>query len=470
MYLKNFKLFKQKRDLKLAKRKLLSKKKLKNKRKLEYSEYVLRKTNQTISLVFNESKRTWMPTNLSYLLNCSKSVFHIEKISKPIPNNNGYFKVPAHFSIIDNPKESYNFIKNLLGSLINESYTKIYIDYNDCVKIDLSAQSLLDIILKDVIAYFNYRKRSHLIEASKVVEINGINFNSEEVEKLLHSVGSVAIHSNRHTSYPEIIPYPLCIHSRDQNINKIKLEEQKELDTTKLVDYVLSCLGRLNRKLTTDRIEDLSTVIGEILINAEEHSTTKYRFSIGYFHEFEGEEHYGVFRLTILNFGQTIYEKFKDDNCPNKDVVEKMEKLSKQYTAKKLFKGREFEEESLWTLYALQEGVTSVAPESYKKRGNGSIRFIESFFNIKGKMKEKEEVSRMVILSGNTNITFDGSYNIVDKEIHSDNFKMMTFNDSGNIEDKPDNKFVKHVDQYFPGTIISAKILFNDDDFRSKGQ
>jgi hypothetical protein len=237
------------------------------------------------------------------------------------------------------------------------------------------------------------------------------------------------------------------------------------LDTTKLVDYVLDCLKTLNRKLTSDKLDDLSTVIGEILINAEEHSTTKHRFSIGYFHEINGDgKHYGLFRLVILNFGKTIYEKFKDPECPNQHVVSKMKNLSEQYTKKKFFVFKQFEEETLWTLYALQDGVTSIAPERYIKRGNGSIQFIESFFNIKGRMKEFDDVSRMTILSGNTNITFDGSYNITKGLVDDEEYKYMTFNESGRIEDKPDSKFVKFIDNYFPGTIISAKILFNEDD------
>lgn len=68
------------------------------------------------------------------------------------------------------------------------------------------------------------------------------------------------------------------------------------------------------------------------------------------------------------------------------------------------------------------------------------------------------------MISGNTNIIFDGKYEIRDKLIGKDSFKVMTFNDSGNIEDKPDRKYVKHIKDCFPGTIISAKILITKDD------
>ena len=63
----------------------------------------------------------------------------------------------------------------------------------------------------------------------------------------------------------------------------------------------------------------------------------------------------GVFNLAILNFGNTIYETFKSPDCKNKEVVLQMEELSEKFTKNSLFKKSEFEEESLWTLYSLQD-------------------------------------------------------------------------------------------------------------------
>jgi len=160
--------------------------------------------------------------------------------------------------------------------------------------------------------------------------------------------------------------------------------------------------------------------------------------------------------------GQTIYEKFADINCPNQAIVKKMSELSGEYTQRNLFLIKQFEEECLWTLYALQEGVTSVI--SNKRRGNGSIQFIESFFNIKGVNHSADEISQLNILSGNTRIIFDGKYNIKENIKDNERFKVMTFNESGKIEEPPDKNYVKFVDNYFPGTMICAKILLNDDD------
>jgi hypothetical protein len=445
-------------------RKLKSKKKRLARRFKTHLQWERAKVSLGGDVSYGNLLDKWLPVNASYLLTCKESDFYVEKVIKNVPDNLGVFKMPRTFSLIDNPEPSYEFIKNILGALVLQKYSKMQIDYSECKRVDLGAQVVLDIILKDIFQFYSRCGRFKQT-TPRVKEIGGINISDVNVRKLLFSVGSPAILGNKTINYPDIIPYSLCVHDREVDGDPIKIREQKDLDTTKLVDYVLNCLKSLNRTMTDDKREDLSNVIGETLINAEEHATTKFRFSIGYFHKIKQDgKNFGVFRLVILNFGKTIYEKFKDPECPNKVVVEKMKILSESYNTKKYFFSRVFEEETLWTLYALQDGVSSIAPERFKRRGTGSITFIESFFNIKGRMKEFDDVSKMTILSGSTNITFDGSYNITTGMVEDEPFKYMTFNSSGNIEDKPDDKYVKFVSNYFPGTLISAKILFNEDD------
>lgn len=72
-----------------------------------------------------------------------------------------------------------------------------------------------------------------------------------------------------------------------------------------------------------------------------------------------------------------------------------MKALSNRYTEKKFWSFKTFDEETLWTLYSLQDGVTSISPQAYSHRGNGSLRFIESFFNLKN-MDSEDKLSKMV--------------------------------------------------------------------------
>lgn len=407
----------------------------------------------------------WMPQNIINIISNENSQFSADNLLNSAQNADGNFLVPPIFSIVDNPEPSYKFIREVFGALLFQTHDKILMDYSQCLSVDLGAQVLLDIIQLDIISF--YRKcRRHKKTRPNVTNIGGRNVNNEDVSKMLFSVGSPAIHNNDKRDFPDIIPYNLCVYERPPCLDSTEASMQKDIDTTTLVDYVLDCLSRMEKFLTPEKLDDLCTVISEILINAEEHSSNQKRFSIGYFQETNGEmEHYGVFRLTILNFGDNIYSKFKDPDCPNKDIVMKMQQLSKDYTTRGFFKRKKFEEETLWTLYSLQEGVTTVSKKIYKKRGNGSIRFIESFFNIKGS-QSVDDISKMAILSGNTSIIFDGKYGIIDKlNDNGERFQVMTFNDSGNIAELPDKNYVKFVKEDFPGTLISARILFNEDDF-----
>ena len=412
-----------------------------------------------------EAVKKYLPSNLKYITNHPQSPFNLDNIRalKDKYSTNGEIQIPEIFSFLNNTEQSVLVFKKMLYALFVENTYAVSFDYNCCKSIDLCTQVLFDIILKE------YKRFSGLKVLKKIhfpQRYGGNNINDQSVVKMMWSVGSPANLGIGQLNFPDVEKFKLRIHDNEKEKDENKRMEQKELDTTEIADYVVNSLKKIGKKLTPDKLNDLCTVIGEILINAEEHSTTKHRFSCGYFKEEKFDnKHFGLFRLVILNFGQTIYEKFKSEECPNKNIVLKMRDLSDKYTKKSLFRKGKFEEESLWTLYALQEGVTSIPTDSYK-RGNGSIRFIESFFNIKG-TQEEDNVSNMTIVSGNTKIIFDGTYSITDG-ISSDGttHKMMTFNDSGSIEDMPDNRYVMYTNNYFPGTMISVELLLNDDDVK----
>lgn len=396
-----------------------------------------------------------LSVNLKYLLECEKSPLCMNRI---VGTNslNGRVVIPETFSLVDNAEESYEALRQMVAMLLLQQTREVRIDYSQCKKVTLEAQVLLDLILKDIIRYYRlcerFSKYKHLAKS-----IKDVSKETHGIRRMLFSVGSMAIHAKKQKEFDNVIPYNLCVrHTEGDSVKQI---EKKDIDTTLLSDYVVDCLDRMGRSLDDERLDDLCIVIGEILINAEEHSSTKCRYSIGYFEEFNDvDEHYGVFQLVIMNLGDTIYEKFHSPECPNKPVVEKMKKLSEKYTKSHFWKSKSFEEETLWTLYSLQDGVTSVSPQKYSKRGNGSLRFIESFFNLKGNVLN-DSISKMTLQSGNTSIIFDGTYKTTETVVKGQKYKVMTFNKTGNIEDKPDTRYVKYVDDFFPGTFITANIV-----------
>lgn len=409
----------------------------------------------------------YVPHNLKYIISKEDSPFNIKNIKKDITSksNNGIIYIPDKFSIIDNPEPSYNALRQIISALFIENNIQVSFDYSNCKQIDIGTQAIMDVIIME---YDQFVKKCLKLNKQLALKylpkgIGGYNINHDNLRKMIFSIGSPAVLGIKQTDFPDIIRNSMCSRNMLTSNDYKRLSIQKEIDTTVMVDYVINCLSKMHKTLAPKKINDLSTVIGEILINAEEHSTLHHRFSVGYFQDIkEKGKHYGLLNLVILNFGSTIYEKFKTNaNCPI-DIVNRMSDLSMKYTKRNLFRTKEFEEETLWTLYALQQGVTSVVGQ---RRGSGTIQFIRSFFNIKGNQLA-DNVSRMTIQSGNTQIIFDGTYSITEKKVGNNTFNMMTFNNSGNIEDLPDRKFVKFTNKYFPGTIITTNILLNDDDVK----
>lgn len=377
--------------------------------------------------------------------------------SKPNIPDNGILYVPPVFSLTDYPKESFQFLKDLLHTLRFPKTDKIKLSYKNCIRIDLDASICNDIILREYINAFKACNNKKIILETR--SIGGIDFVNENVKKFLYATGTHKIIKNTKLDFPNIVTFDLAIGDKKRGIG------YKEVESTKLVLYIDKCLSKMNKKLTTDAREGFGEIIGEVMANAEEHNFTDYHYSIGHFEEsHNGGEHIGMFQLVIFNFGESIYQRFKNPNaCKNQDILVDMKELSEKYTKRGLFglfDGNRFEEETLWTLYSLQDGVSSVD----KTRGNGTIKFIDSFLEL-GKNND-DKSSKLHLISGNTVIKFDGTYKTMPKPgcTDEDEFKIIPFNKEGTLEEKPDQKYVTFVDNFFPGTMIYANICIKEND------
>lgn len=420
---------------------------------------------------YEDALRYFLPKNLAYLTSCKNSPFYIKKLRREKRGKrHKILLVPKCFSIIDNAKESYDFLSSLISAFLFQTCNHIQLDYKICEKVDLATQVFLDSILLDIDKFIILCKRANIYNKYvRLSSFGGFNIENKDVIRLLYSVGSPAELTKRRVKFKDVHPYRLKRFDEDNLSSKSALA-QKEIDTTTLLDYVNSCLLRVGKTLKRETSMDLGCVIGETLINAEEHSSLKYRYLIGYFEECTQEgKHFGLLNLVIMNFGQTIYEKFKEpiEGSPvNKECLDKMQHLSDQFKSRSIFKKDRFTEETLWTLYSLQGGVSCI-PRDICHRGNGTIQFINSFFKLKGN-DNVDDISRMLLLSGNTRIDFDGTYKLVENtEDGGYPGGIISFNESGKLTEAPDEKYVRAVDDYFPGTIIFAKLLINDDDLNN---
>ncbi len=404
---------------------------------------------------FKESLLVAPGARFGELINFWRSQYERMRERAWVHSHKAVLTIPTVFSLSDEQyaSDSFKFIRQLFDCLYHERVVDLLIDYQKCQRIDIDAQVYMDVLLREFIQY--YKSCDRLRIKRHVQTIVPINYKEDQIAKVLFSVGGMRLFSKLDIHFSDVIPLPLQIGNRKNR----RSTESRDLEITRIVDYVVASLRDVGRELTENAETQLYKVVGEALINASEHATTNYRYAVGYFQkQVQDADVLGTLQLVIMNFGDTIYQKFKDLRCPNKVAVRQMEHLSETYTRRSLFKAAKFEEETLWTLYALQEGVTS---HKEWRRGNGSIRFIQSFFGLKGDMACDSE-SKMTILSGSARIIFDGTYQIVNQEVERNGkpvkHKIMPFNSTNSLHDSPDNKFVKFVADHFPGTMLSARI------------
>ena len=289
---------------------------------------------------FSDTLDMFLPMNVKYLLSSCRSPFYAPNLKKYGKNKSGIVSIPKDFSIITNPKESYQTISKVLACFVYQCCKEVRLDYSCCEKIDLVTMVFLDAILKDIDDYLDLCEKAEVLRYNRLVGMGGYHYYKQDINKMINSVGSPAIITKRRFDFDEVIPFRLlCFDSH--TASEIKKLQQKEIDTTKVLEYINKCLNRFHKSLSNEAMKNLGYVVGETLINAEEHSSTGYRYMIGYMEDKKISEckHSGVFNLVIMNFGQTIYEKFKmpSNEAVNQECLVQMKNLSDKFTRRSLF-------------------------------------------------------------------------------------------------------------------------------------
>jgi hypothetical protein len=279
-----------------------------------------------------------LPKNISFLKTVNK-LFTEKKFSTKV--DNGHLVVPECFSLIESYEESFEFLNKLYTVLLYGNIEHLILDYKNCKRIDVDASLCMDVILGDFIKYLNgCHKRGWDV---KPFDILPINFQNDQVRKVLYSIGAFRNFKKQEIHYDDVIALPIMINSQLDP----EQGEKSEVQATKIVEYIKECLKLMNRELSIESQSEFYKVLGEVMTNADQHATLPNRYAIGFFQETHKEDqHYGIFNFTIMNFGRTIYQTFKSEDCENKKIVDQMRTLSEEYTKSKLFIPASFEEET----------------------------------------------------------------------------------------------------------------------------
>lgn len=372
-------------------------------------------------------------------------------------------KMPKIFSIIEDPEGVFSILKKVLDAS-GDLTEKIDFDYSKVEKLDLGA-----VLLKNIICLCLHKKGIDF--SGNFPGVNDYDSEGKIKEKYKEAI-EIMIYSGIFKvldldpeKYIGKRKRPLTLELKGSGKNYINIP-CKKIKLGRIEDEITQYFNNalrnsVGKELNENGVRIFDKIIGEVIANCEEHS--------GEFNQYFCSGHYtqltnelGRYQLTMFNFGQTIAEGLKkSENIPPK-IKERIDELIKIHTEKKFFFEKKWDEESLLTLYSLQNRVSRMYNEK-KRRGTGTIRMLNSFQEVGG-CSDKKNIPKMTIISGKTQIIIDNS------KICKLNAKKITFNKSKKLEDPPSLEHVKKIETYFPGTIISLNIYLDKDWIEKKQQ
>lgn len=69
----------------------------------------------------------------------------------------------------------------------------------------------------------------------------------------------------------------------------------------------------------------------------------------------------------------------------------------------------------------------------------------------------------MCLVSGNTQILFDGTYWPREMDVDGERATVMAFNTVNDLRVPPDHRFVRKLEKFFPGTVLSLRLYLSVD-------
>lgn len=362
------------------------------------------------------------------------SVTKVRKAKRQKSLRQLYF--PRKFSLIDEPDDALKVFESFLAYALNENTEQIHIDQGACETIDHGAESILGALGMSV-------------ASAKRINFSGYFPEDQRVKDIVSAVGLPKVLG---VDLPEPEGFTTFALRMGTSEAKLSMSSSSDMAATELANYINACLSKYDYQLKRETENWLLSLMGEVLRNCEEHGGKAHWYIAGYMRQ-EKNQQYGDCHISIFNFGRTIYETMQDLPKEN-EIRGQIEDLIRHHTSKGFLHRESWTEENLWTLYALQEAVTSKWNDRDSDRGTGTAEMIE-FFQLLGDSNEPDAQPRMCVLSGSTQIIFDTEYCIEEIDLGGELRRVIAFNKDNDLREPPDKRYVRSIKRHFPGTMIT---------------
>lgn len=354
--------------------------------------------------------------------------------------------IPAVFSIIEKPEDVLQTIFSLVNASREYRFKEVVFDHHLMIEADLAAEEILDFAAIEIIKEGKSRRRK--------IKFGGSYPANPNLKRFIRGIGIIRTLDVKHELLSKSEQQTLKIfkvHTKEKVGNITPwASSYKEQVVKDFVNHINACLEDHGRMLSPASRDLLCKYTGEIIDNIKEHAGFEDWTIVGYL---DNEERSHMCEIAIFNFGRTIAETFSELDHGSYAYQQIAPYLQEHRRGS--FFGKEWAEEDLLTLVALQGDVSSKNLSGEDTRGTGTVDLIEFFQKVHGECVQDGRRAKMAILSGSTHMLFDGTFQM--KEDRHGR-KVIAFNKDNDLTQKPERGYVRHLeDLHFPGTIISIR-------------
>ncbi len=353
--------------------------------------------------------------------------------------------------MIEEPEKALSALEDLVGNCLDPRAHSICLDQKGCKVIDACAESVAGALAVEAREHHGSRFWGYFPEdpvQQQIVLATGIprhlGIELEEPE------GFKAFNLQRGVRGPQ----------------GGSGSSQTELTTTALTRYLDDCLRGYGVQLTREGRAHVLAMVGEVIDNASAHGGRRDWWVLGYLRQ-QPDHKYGDCHITVFNFGKTITETVQEMS-ERSAVRDDIEMLISRHSAFFRDPLRRLTKDTLWTLYALQQGVSRYSSDDSTaiRRGQGLAKMVQFFQELRTTARNGEP-PKAALVSGSAHIIFDDKYPIRAKETGGGERLIIAFNRANDLKEPPDHSNVRTMKKFFPGTILSFR-FYLDEAFLSK--
>ena len=356
-----------------------------------------------------------------------------------------------NFSFIDNPENTLDKIIQI--SKMDGRLSSLSIHFNDPLCLDIAPYLLFNTFHQDL----DVRMR-------RGGRIGHVLCQTLEKTGLAEHMKIFGLEGEKQHIWPMVF---------DESRQAADTTATKGVSSEKAIAFVETMNGWLSEvglQLSMFGADKIFQCVSEILDNALIHGLkgqeTGKAWTAGFMHRptlRDGTQIY-ICHFAVLNYGISIGESLTD--CCDKEIQAELDELVQGERAKGTFRllRRRWDPEVMRTLCALQDGVTSFDTDA-SIGGKGLMDLVEFTTNLGLSTDSIEEglddplMTRLAILSGHAYITVPG----LRPQKQENGKRRLALNAQNDLDHPPDSRLVRKLKKPFPGTILTARFILNED-------